>query len=150
MAVDFQHAAGLEVIFSRNETVCAHCRQVGECPWRIYVLVLLGPVRESLRGGIRSWGWGVCVCVWRVLGVRGLWGGCLIIYLYNLQKMGLVEREWGAVFWKPPWESWRSRVVFFSYQQMFLSGNKKLIKKKKNTVQFGSSVLILRSSDSSV
>lgn len=34
------------------------------------------------------------VCVWRVSGwlVR-FWGSCLIIYLYNLQKKGLVERR---------------------------------------------------------
>lgn len=30
-----------------------------------------------------------CVYVWGVSGVREFWGRCLIIYLYNLQKMGL-------------------------------------------------------------
>lgn len=60
--------------------------------------------------------------------------------------MGLVEKEWGAVFWKPAWESWRSRVVFFSYQQiLFLSGKEKLM--EKSTEQSESSLLILSSSD---
>lgn len=76
------------------------------------MLVLWGLVIECLYGNIRSWGWGVCE---GFQGVRvvGFWGSCLIIYLYNLQKKGLAEREGGG-FYKPPWEYCGSRVVFLA------------------------------------
>lgn len=80
-------------------------------------------------------------CVWRVSGVRVVRfrGSCLIIYLYNLQKMGLAERG-GPAFYKPPWEYSRSRAVFLATSAILCL--KKWSQWINNLYCTGSSVLV--------
>lgn len=46
-----------------------------------------------------------------------------------------VRAERGAAFYKPPWEYWRSRAVFSSYQHNSLSEKMKPVKKTTFTAR---------------